>query len=81
MEKQPLHVCQSLLNRISESNSSEISTILRLYYSNRKQTHSEVDAIVSRHFARLLQLNNQVNNRILDDLLLCLPSLGLKLHL
>ena len=75
MEMQPMHVCQSLLQRVSEENSVEIAAVLRLYYCNRSEVNEDVDALLSRHFTRLLSLNNQVHNRIIDDLLYCLPSL------
>lgn len=76
MEKKPLHVCQSLLNRITNENGVEIVTTLRLYYEHAHEVNAQVNVLVSRHFTRLLHLNHQVYNRILDDLLICLPFLG-----
>lgn len=80
MEKEPLHVTQSLLTHVITNNSGEIATIFRLYLTNSQHVNEEVCSILSTHFIQLLNLNHQTRNRILEDLLLCLPYLGMTLE-
>lgn len=76
MEKEPVHVTQSLFTHITAENSGAIATIFRLYLTNSRHVNEEVCSILSTHFIQLLNLNHQVHNRILEDLLLCLPCLS-----
>ena len=78
MEKQPLHVCRSLFNRLSKKTSVEVTAILRLYLENQNSNPpSQLIDLVSHQFSRLLMYNHQIENRMMEDLLACLPYLGI----
>lgn len=81
MEKEPIHVCSSLFHRLSQDTSIEITSTFRQYFCHSKKVDDSVRTSVSQHFIQLLNYNHQVHNRLLDDLIACLPYLSIIINI